>query len=382
MQSARVTNWIVLGSVAFSVSVCLSLLANRDIKKAVFTGAITIPATYTGAVIIHKRRISQEKRLRNSLRSQIQELEWRKADLNEFLLAALTEEQEVEASINSLESELHYLRSQVSEEYNQKRVMNWELATLQEQKQQQQAELYFLQSQVNTLESQLKELNQSLAPKTLEIKTTETNRTSLELELRELQAQIGEQRNARQTLEQELTRLKQHKSYLIEETKSREDYLNLFKIELLQLQAHVTKQQTEKQVIEQELLSLREEKQQLEEELNTLNVQTNLLPLLTSNTSTELPEEWIEFRRQLSDDEMLVIKAIAEQDNPGAALKKIAQEKLTMPELIIDKINNYALDTLCDRIIEPGSLSIPPSIAEEYLTMVKKIIESSESSTE
>lgn len=382
MQSARVTNWIVLGSVAFGVSVCLSLLANRDITKAFFTGAITIPATYIGAVIIHKRRIYQEKLLINSLHSQIQELEWRKADLNEFLLAALTEEQEVEASINSLESELHYLRSQVSEGYNHKRVMNWELATLQEQKQQQQAELYFLQSQVNTLETELKELNQALVPKTLEIRRTETDRTSLELELRELKAQIVEQRNARQTLEQELTRLKQHKNYLIEETKSREDYLNLFKIELLQLQTHVTKQQTEKQALEQELLSLREQKQQLEEELNNLKVQTNILPLLTSNTPTELPKEWMEFRRQLADYELLVIKAIAEQDNPGTALKKIAQEKLTMPELIIDNINNYALDKLSDRIIEPGSVSNHPTIAEEYLTMVKQIIEYSESSTE
>jgi hypothetical protein len=37
-----------------------------------------------------------------------------------------------------------------------------------------------------------------------------------------------------------------------------------------------------------------------------------------------------------------------------------------MPELIIDSINNYAMDTIGDRIIEPGSISIPPVIAEEY----------------
>jgi hypothetical protein len=81
---------------------------------------------------------------------------------------------------------------------------------------------------------------------------------------------------------------------------------------------------------------------------------------------------------QLPDFEFLVIKAIAQQDNPLQSLKRIAEENLSMPELLIDSINNRAMDTIGDRIIEPGSISIPPLIAEEYQLSINQVIEAYE----
>jgi chromosome segregation ATPase len=379
--SPKITNWMVLGSVAFGVSFFLSLVVNRDIGKALLTGVITIPATYTGTVIIHKRRINLEKRLRNSLQNQIQKLEQYKDDLNQFLFDALAQEQEIEASINTLESELNYLRGQVSEGYNQRKSISWELAGFQEQKQQQSAELYSLQSEINKFEEQIKQLNQILLTKTAEIRKAETDLNSIKSEIRQVQAQIVEQQNEKQALEQELLQIQIQKSLLLEEENQTRDSLSFFSLELIQLQAQVAKQQNEQQATNQELLNLREEKSKLEEELHHFRSKAESpsvqLPLLPTPTSS-LPKDWMEFMTHISDYELRVIKAIAQQDNPLQALKRIAEENLTMPEVLIDSINNRAMDTIGDRLIEPGSISIPPVIAEEYLSRINQLIEAYE----
>ena len=379
--SPKIKNWMVLGSVAFGVSFFLSLVVNRDISKALLTGVITIPATYTGAVIIHKRRINLEKRFRNSLQNQIQKLEQYKDDLNQFLFDALAQEQELEASINTLESELNYLRGQVSEGYNQRKSISWELAGFQEQKQQQAAELYSLQSEINKFAEQIKQLNQIILAKTAEIRKAETDLNSIKSEIRQVQAQIVEQQNDKQTLEHELLQIQIQKSLLLEEENQTRDSLSFFNLELIQLQAQVAKQQNEQQVTNQELLNLREDKRKLEEELYHFRGKTESpsvqLPRLPTPTPS-LPKEWTEFMSQLPDSEFLVIKAIAQQDNPLKALKRIAEENLTMPELLIDCINNRAMDTIGDRIIEPGSISIPPVIAEEYQLSINQVIEAYE----
>jgi TerB-C domain len=45
-----------------------------------------------------------------------------------------------------------------------------------------------------------------------------------------------------------------------------------------------------------------------------------------------------------------------------------------MPELLIDGINEQALDTIGDMILEPGSGSTVPTIAQEYLKTVQTLI--------
>ncbi|HEY9709063.1 MAG TPA: hypothetical protein V6D48_12750, partial [Oculatellaceae cyanobacterium] len=142
-------------------------------KQAFFTGLITVPATYSSTIIINRRGVNQGKRLIDSLQEQILELEEYKIDLNQFLGEALAEEQEVEASIHALQSELDHLRTKLSEGYNHRKQQNWELYILQNQKQQQEAEIYSLDNQINSLENQFekltKDFNQLESSKQLEI---------------------------------------------------------------------------------------------------------------------------------------------------------------------------------------------------------------------
>lgn len=378
MRSPKITNWIVLGSVAFGVSFLLSLIANRDIGKAMLTAVITIPATYVGSVVIHKRRISHDKRFRNSLQSKIQELETYKEDLNEYLFDALAEEQAIEANLNTLKSELNYLRGQVSEGYNQRKSISWELANFQEQKQQQAAELSALQVQINNLENQIKELNHILAAKAADIRKAENDLNAIKAETNQLQSQIAELENDKQVLDQEILNIQIHKTLLIEEGNKTQKSLDFFNSELAQLQAQVANQQS----TEQELLNLREENKKLAEELSHLRSNSespstqlsSLPPYLTS-----LPQEWVEFMQQLPEYTFLVLQVILEKENPITAIKQIAEANLTMPELLIDFINNCAMDTIGDRIIEPGSVLTPPVIAEEYRKILETVIKLHES---
>ena len=72
--------------------------------------------------------------------------------------------------------------------------------------------------------------------------------------------------------------------------------------------------------------------------------------------------------------ELQVLKALVKEDNLNAEIKRIAEENITMPELLIDLINKRSLNTIGDLIIEPGNDSFTPIITEEYLTSVKKVI--------
>jgi len=374
MQFARVTNQIFLGSVAFTVSFCLSLFVNRDIKQALTTGSMTVPATYAGVVIIHNRRINQDKLLRNSLQNEIQELEDYKTDINQFLFDALAEEEEVEASINALQAELNYIRTKLTEGYTQRKEQTWELGLIQSQKQQQEADIYSLQEEIKGFENQIKELNQVELDKKLDIRKIESEIDLLKVELSRLKIEFTDQQTVKAALEQEVSNFKKEKYQLLEEKRTTEDNLNYLKLELIQLQAQIAEQQNEKKALEQGLFHFEEQRRQLEEALHNLKVPIPLPSAAPPPTqTTELPNEWTKFMKRLPQYEFLVLQAIAEQDNPNVTIKKIAEEKLTMPELLIDSINERAIDIIGDLIIDPGSSSVP-RIIDEYLTSVKQLI--------
>lgn len=369
--SVKIINWLVLGSIAFGVSFFLSLMASQDFGKAFFTGIVTIPATFAGAVVIHKRRLHRERRFRNSLISQIQELEAHKEDMNQYIFDALSEEQGLEASINNLKSELNYLRTQVAEGYNQRKAITRELANFQEQKQQKLSELSFIQEQVNTLENELTQLKQALSTKNAEVRKAETELNLIKAETRQLPEQIAELEKQKQALDQAILNNQIQKALLLEEENQARQSLAFFSSELLQLKAKV-KPQNDQQTINQELLILREENSKLEAELAHFK---QPLP----SQLIDLPPEWLAFINQLPNYGVKVIQAIADPNQSLATLKTIAEENLTMPALLIDSINNCALDTIGDRIIEPGSNSTPPIIASEYTTLVHWLINSHKS---
>jgi ABC-type methionine transport system ATPase subunit len=86
----------------------------------------------------------------------------------------------------------------------------------------------------------------------------------------------------------------------------------------------------------------------------------------------DLPTEWHNFLENLPAYEIEVLKAIVEQDNPFPTIKQIAEAHITMPNLLIDAINEIANNTIGELIIETNTEV--PEIVEEHLLNVKTII--------
>jgi chromosome segregation ATPase len=407
MQSIRVVNRILLGSVAFSVSFVLGLLANRDINKALLTGVITVPGTYAGSAIAEKRRIYQEKLLRGSLQNQIQELEEEESQLYQSLASATATRQEVEASINALQGERSQLLNRVSDLHIQRNELYRELSDFQKQKQQQEAEFYTLQTQLQQLERRQTELEQSLSAKTFQLNQTETRLNQLKKEVEQLQKQISRKKQQKEQLHPDLVTLESQKRHLegeaydlqtqIQVLQQRQDQLNQVlaplqeqqheieasllagKAKLDQLLSQISDKRKQQKKLDRDLANLGNRKQQLETECQNLQTQIQMFVLpntvLTQTSAQNLgstilqiiPEEWregLEFAQQLSQDEQKAFKAILEQDS--VTLKRIAEENLMMPEVLIESINEKAINTFGDTLLVSGSASVSPELQENY----------------
>ncbi|MGQ4647267.1 tellurite resistance TerB C-terminal domain-containing protein [Lyngbya aestuarii] len=323
MQSPKLANQVTIGVITFAVSFILGFIVNRDGKQALLTGLIAVPASYTGVIVASKRRTNQERLVKYSLINQIEELEEEEEQLYDTLSLVKTTTEQLEASISNLYTERLQLLSRVSELHSQRDLLNHDLILLQNQKQQTIKASQELQAEIQAFERHQRELSQTLSVRVAELERAENHKHSLQTELNQLQAQITEQEKNKDTLQQELIKfeaiIKQHKFALI-----------------------------------------------------NFNDSTKTAPT-NSRLPTELPLEWTNLMVQLPEHEVKILKAVAEQDNPLATIKSIAEEKITMPELLIDSINERALDTVGDLLIEPGSN--PPVIADhEYLVALQQMI--------
>ncbi len=382
-----VKNRLLLGSVAFIVGFGLSLLMNRDMKTALLTGLITVPAAFSGIVAAEYKQRTQQKLAVTALQSQIYQLERWKTQLNQSLYAIAAEKQRTETNLNFLKIELSQLHTQIAEQRSYKQQLGQDLFTLTEQKSKLKTETHDLKNQIQACEKRRGELHQYLHSLKTEKQDTEVIFHSLKTELEQLQIQFTEQDIQQQISEISLANTKQSKNKLeeklhtiqihIQELKQQKENLNqsltvmikekevieidirLFRAELNKLQAQVLEQQSTKDRLEQDL-TLTTQKYQLEVEQKQVENLTN---------------EWLKLGKKLTSFEFQVLKAILQQSEPNATIKKIAEENLTMPELLIDSINEHALDIIGDLIIEPGnSHSVPPKILEEYLTNVNNVL--------
>lgn len=382
-----VRNRLLLGSVAFSVSFVLSLFVNRDIKTALLTGLITVFATFVGVVAVNRKKITQQKLILNKLEIKIYQLERWETQLNQSLLAITSEKQRTETTINFLKTELSQLYTQIAEQRSYKQQLSQDLIALSEHRRQLEAESHDLQTQVQNCEQRRTELHNSLRSIKAEKQNAEASVNSISVvNLEQLQVQIIERQHQKEKLERDIVflnslkpqleeklhnlrnqipvleksqaELTQSVSVLLETRQRTEISVNSLQAEFNQLQTQIADKQNKKGKVAQELISVKEKSH---------------LEVTDEKQIEKLPDEWTEFMMRLPKYELQVLKALVEQNNPSATIKKIAEENITMPELLIDLINKRALNTIGDLIIKPGSESAPPGITEEYLTNVNKL---------
>ncbi|MHC5726051.1 MAG: tellurite resistance TerB C-terminal domain-containing protein [Nostoc sp.] len=415
MQSVMISNRLILGIVAFSVSFGLSLVPSWDFKKAFLTGIITAVTIYAAALFVDKRRRNYEMFVLGSLRKRIKDMEGLKARV-------VREINQIEEHHNLLYAESQQLQNQVTESRNQRDSLHRELRTFAGQKKQLETEISSRQTEINNLHKNQAELNNAFSVLTAEKRRLESNCNVSRSEITLLQSQISELQQEKQEVESNLTLLGRLKPQLEEklyelriaiqelevETNQKNQLLVATKTERENIQAILNSSQTqlveqkaELQQLQGQVLLLQEERDSLQnqvwellQQIETLNLEplsenlkeddielfpfseiiasSTIIDTLEVDTSENIPEEWTKFLENLPVYELQVLKAIVEQDNPKAAIKKIAETNITMPNLLIDSINERASDTIGELIINSDSES--PEVYQEHITHVKKII--------
>jgi chromosome segregation ATPase len=415
MQSVMISNRFILGIVAFSVSFGLSLVPNWDFNKAFLTGLITAGTIYTAALFVDKRRRNYEMFILGSLRKRIKEMEGLKARV-------VREINQIEEHHNLLYTESQKLQNQVTESRNQRDSLHRELRTFTGQKKQLEIEINSLQTEINNLQKNQTELNNAFSVLTVEKRRLESNCNVSRAEITQLQSQISELQQDKQEVESNLTLLGRLKPQLEEklyelriaiqelevETTQKKQLLVVTKTEIDNIQVilnssqnHLAEQKAELEQLQGQISLLQEERDSLQNQVwellqqtETFNSETvaensqkddmelftfseiikttTLIDTSEVDISDNIPEEWTNFLENLPGYELQVLKAIVEPDNPNATIKKIAEANITMPNLLIDSINERANDTIGELII--NSNSEIPEVYPEHITHVKKMI--------
>ena len=415
MQSVMISNRFILVIVAFSVSFGLSLVPRWDFNKAFLTGVITAATIYTAAVFVDKRRRNYEMFVLASLRKRIKDMEGLKARV-------VREINQIEEHHNLLFSESQKLQNQVTESRQQRDSLHRELRRFAGQKKQLETEKNSLQTEINKLQKNQTEVNNAFSVLTAEKRRLESNCNVSRAELTQLQSQISELQEEKQEIESSLTllgRLKPQleeklyelrigiqelevettqKNQLLVATKTERENIQAIlnssqtqlaeqKAELEQLQGQITLLQEERDSLQNQVWELLQQIETFNSEALSENSQEDEMELfpfseiietsavihtLDGEISENIPEEWTNFLENLPEYELQVLKAIVEQDNPNSAIKKIAEANITMPNLLIDSINERANDTIGELIINTDSESA--KVYPEHITHVKKMI--------
>ena len=403
---------LLLSLVAFAVSFGASFVTSRDFGRALLTGLITFFASLVGVAVAERRYGRLFEHRSAELMAHIRGLQQKRSEAYESLLAISEEHDRIAQSLDS---------PQLQPVYEPKAAVSWNLAHP-ALAQTQSSQIPLRQTKFQALERQEAELKESLSSTLAAKQRADLSLTTTQAELNQIKAQILEQKNTKETLTLEITKLTSQKQRVEADLQTLQPQINeleRYRSELdqfllsaepkrqqveigsrslqaaiEQLQLQISSLHEELGQLETQILDRRQQKETLDYELLALRgTSTTRQPDVThkaaivpitqrsngsaiKSASPDLPVEWTDFFMHLSESELKALRAIAEQKNLTPRLKKIAEDHLTMPELLIDAINERALDTIGDMILEPGSSNTPTVIAEEYRSIVQKLIHS------
>jgi len=290
---------------------------------------------------------SQRKQIESelaNLKSTICSLEENQIELNNSLSTLASEKRRLESNHHVCRAEITQLRNQISDLNQEKQELENSITLLGRIKPQLEEKLYELRINIQDLELEKSKQSQILLD-------TSNEQESLAANIDYLQIQKTERHNELQQIQNEIFLLQQER-------------------DILQNQVWELLQQIE--TVNQEPISINTSEQE-GTFFSFSDILENLDKIDAKNdTSQALPEEWHTLLKQLPSHEIQVLKIIIGQDNPQASIKKIAEANITMPNLLIDSINERANDTIGELIIETD-LDVP-KIYAEHITNVRNIV--------
>jgi chromosome segregation ATPase len=411
MQSNTTRNRFILALVSFVVSFILSLLFSWNITQSLAAGFITIIAAYSAVLVIDKRHRHQEIILLDSLHYRIKEIEGLKHNL-------FTEIHQLENHHYSLVQESSKLQNQVIECRNTRDSLNRELSTYSGQKKQLESQINRLQVELEDLEHSKVDLNKTFSHLSTEKRRLETTTNALRVEVSQLQSIINELLQQKTEIENNLVLLERLKPSLEEKLYELRVDIQELDLQVNQRNQLISTKNTEYQKIESkfnqlqqqttskkvELNQIKDQIQLLEEERDTLQNQIweliqqeeiNLLEnsrdfdlidddnisnkIIVEPVENVLVDEWLDFSTSLTETQVQILKIILEEQNPYPKIKKIAEENITMPNILIDSINEQSQEIIGEIIINTNSDL--PTIYPEYIPNLKQVMITHEKNT-
>lgn len=424
-----------MSSIACGVSFGITLgLSRGDFGQSFMNGALTFLASQIGAVVASRQPTEEDEGQWRSeeLRGHIRALQRRRGDTYLELEQLMEERDRAATAFQSLQGQLQQLQTKSNTLWQQKEALSWNLTSSGRRTT---TDLQDFERRFKTLEREEAELNRSLSSTLAAKQRAESHLTTTQSELSQILAQVAEQKVHKADILEDIMSLgeqqQQLNQALAQSQKQLED-LDRYRRDLAkivesaepvrqqvsqgsqslqgaihQLQGQIGSLHIELETLETQILDRRTQKNSLDQELETLRDQTQSIaahPRLATvsdpwqeNSSATLTKPsspvdpavtlrldfspypnitlpWIAFATQLPRSEFQALGAIAHEKSPASHLRRIAETNLTMPELLIDAINERALETIGDIILEPSAKKGIPVIAQEYETDVRAIL--------
>lgn len=322
---------------------------------------------------------------------------------------------DLEKRLKALQAEEKQLLKQLADDRQSQNQLSREIGDLKQQKKKLENELAGLYNEVRGLEQRQQAAEQHLAATVARQPASKDSGAALQSTHDQLQVQVSSLREELRTLEKQVVERRAQKQSIERQVQEAQS----------QLQAKLAASQAELRSLDAQIADRKAQKSALEKQLQELEPRTSSIPANPSpqpaqpgqptqkpapakpaaqngkvtngakngaapkpavpapvipspapseKTGQDLAQEWTELMVQLPEYELEVLRAIVDQSNPAASIKRIAEENLTMPELLIDSINERALETIGDLVIDAPSGIASARIAREHLKPIKKLL--------
>jgi predicted nucleic acid-binding Zn-ribbon protein len=307
---------------------------------------------------------------------RLQQLRQEEIHLQQALNETRSAKQKLDLHLTTGQAELKQLQTQIQAQTQQKQGLEAAIAQLEQQQQQSATSLKQLQASIQNLEQQQQKAEKALAQQP----QTAPAAQSLQGAISQMQEQLAALRNELSALETQILDRRQEKAELDQALTAQRQLLPTpiiptpSPISTFQPPSNGTVSSappTRKRSRISESVKPPKPISQPEITIATVPaVATATIPAPSNGLGTE----WMTFKKQLQPHEFQALCAIALDENPAAVLKKLAEGHLTMPEMLIDTINEQALDTIGDLILETGNDASSTIIAQEYREQVATLI--------
>jgi cell division protein FtsL len=411
-------NRLLLSLVTGGVGFGLSLLILRDFKMAAYTGLMGFVASQAGVLVTSSQHEDHLRDRREELRRHIRALQIRRTEVYDELATLQTQLAVAPAVVSTARSVA--VNQAIANPWTPSPTgrVSWDLT--EPRRSPVELEMDGLEARLQSLATEEAQLSAALHASLAAKQQADQHRQTSATELQQLQAQIAEQTALKQALNQTILELEKQQQQLqaqipqlkiqiqdlegqrttIErEAASAKPSANRGSLALQgaidQMQSQITALRSELGDLESQILDRRNQKQVLDQAIQQSQTIVRTPPPSTRLAEVAIPvptqppakvtpkpvtpsnglsQEWVVFKGKLQPYEFQALCAIALEENPTSVLKHLAESNLTMPEMLIDTINEQALEAIGDLILEAGHDAASTIIAQEYRDEVATLI--------